>query len=356
MAIVQALLAAIARSAGRIMNTAVGWATAMIFGKVPEKRQIYVTIMTFGSIVWIAVVIGIAFPRIGTFLLSFVPVPKWVDARWIRIAMLIAAVVVPALVGAVSLLLKDPEDRPWGTGKMRAVLRGYPFTLGLAITLLMMCVFAPIMKLRTLSRRWTTQHIPVIVESKDYEPVLDHLQQVLSDRGWRTERRRASWMVRVPTRVLTLLGGRTLDDYVARELATLESERFELILHPSDLVVNGVERDIIHVRALLAEQLAFGRAHLAWTKEGQALEDAMRRLHARLQPSSSSPDGLDRGLDEVDARLRDLDVAYDEWDVLFREKLLLQLATRDARRSRHEERAETRARRWFPSIRLLRSS
>jgi len=39
-AIVQVLLAAVARSAGRILITAVGWATAMIFGRVPEKRQI----------------------------------------------------------------------------------------------------------------------------------------------------------------------------------------------------------------------------------------------------------------------------------------------------------------------------
>ena len=40
MAIIQVLLAALARSAGRILNTAVGWATTMIFGRVPEKRQI----------------------------------------------------------------------------------------------------------------------------------------------------------------------------------------------------------------------------------------------------------------------------------------------------------------------------
>ena len=56
-------LAAVARSAGRILNTAVGWATAMIFGRVPEKRQMYVSIMTFGSLVWIAVIVGI---RLGT--------------------------------------------------------------------------------------------------------------------------------------------------------------------------------------------------------------------------------------------------------------------------------------------------
>ena len=106
MAIIQVLLAAIARSAGRILNTAVGWATMLIFGRVPEKRQMYVSIMTFGSLVWIAVIVGIAFPSAGTFLLSFAPLPAWVDRRWVRLAMTIAAAVLPALVGAVSLLLQ----------------------------------------------------------------------------------------------------------------------------------------------------------------------------------------------------------------------------------------------------------
>ena len=69
MAIIQVLLAAVARSAGRILNTAVGWATMLIFGRVPEKRQMYVSTMTFGSLVWITVIVGIAFPSAGTFLL-----------------------------------------------------------------------------------------------------------------------------------------------------------------------------------------------------------------------------------------------------------------------------------------------
>jgi hypothetical protein len=128
MAIIQILLAALARSAGRILNTAVGWATTMIFGRVPEKRQIYVSVMTFGSLVWIAVIVGIAFPSAGTFLLSFVPLPSWVDRKWVRLAMTIAAAVLPALVGAVSLLLRDPDERPTGSARVRAVLRGYPFT------------------------------------------------------------------------------------------------------------------------------------------------------------------------------------------------------------------------------------
>ena len=327
MAIIQVLLAALARSAGRILNTAVGWATTMIFGRVPEKRQIYVSVMTFGSLVWIAVVVGIAFPSVGTFLLSFVPLPSWVDRKWVRLAMTVAAVVLPALVGTVSLLLRDPDERPTGLARLRTVLRGYPFTLGLAVTLLMMCVLAPVMKLQTLMRRWASQHIPVVVRSEDYDDVLEQVQRVLAAGGWRTDRRPASWMVRLPTRVLTLLAGRTLDAYVAQQLTTLRGERFEAVLHPSDLVLSGEERQVVRARSLLAEHLAFGKAYLTWTKDAQALEDEMRSVHRRLAlgPESRDSGGLGPALDHVDSRLKDLDVTYEEWEVLFRQRLLLRL-------------------------------
>jgi hypothetical protein len=334
MAIVQILLAAIARSAGRILNTAVGWATTMIFGRVPEKRQIYVSVMTFGSLVWIAVIVGIAFPSAGTFLLSFVPLPAWIDRKWVRLAMTIAAAVLPALVGGVSLLLRDPDQRPTGSARVRAVLRGYPFTLGLALTLLMMCVLAPVMKLQTLARRWSSQHIPVVVDSEDYDDVLDQVQRVLATGGWRTDRRLASWMVRLPTRVLTLLAGRALDAYVAKQLTTLRAERFEVVLHPSDLVLSGEEGVVVHARSLLAEQLAFGKAHLTWTKDAQALEDHMRTMHRSLAPPAAAGEAgrragaLGPALDYVDSRLKDIDVTYEEWEVLFRQRLLLLLAAR----------------------------
>jgi hypothetical protein len=334
-AIIQIVLAAVARSAGRILNTAVGWATMLIFGRVPEKRQLYVSVMTFGSLVWIAVIVGIAFPSAGTFLLSFVPLPAWVDRKWVRLAMTVVAAVLPALVGAVSLLLQDPDERRTGWARLRAVLRGYPFTLGLAVTLSMMCVLAPVMKLQTLVRRWASQHIPIVVESEDYDDVLEQVQRVLAEGGWRTDRRPASWMVRLPTRVLTLLAGRTLDAYVAKQLTTLRAERFEVVLHPSDLVLSGEGKEVVHVRGLLAEQLAFGKAHLTWTKDAQALEDYMRSLHRGLVPHAAAGESgfrhsgaLGPALDSVESRLKNMAVAYEEWEVLFRQKLLLLVAAR----------------------------
>ena len=110
-------------------------------------------------------------------------------------------------------------------------------------------------------------------------------------------------------------------------------------LHPSDLVLSGEEGVVVRARSLLAEQLAFGKAHLTWTKDAQALEDYMRSLHRCLAPHAAAGESGSRhagalgpALDDVDSRLKDIAVTYEEWEVLFRQKLLLLLAARTTMR------------------------
>jgi hypothetical protein len=43
MALIQGLIAALLRSAGKILNTAFGWATMTLFGRVPQERQVYLS-------------------------------------------------------------------------------------------------------------------------------------------------------------------------------------------------------------------------------------------------------------------------------------------------------------------------
>src|SRR5207244_8857201 len=131
------LLAFLTRSAGRILNTAFGWATIMLFGQVPQERQIYLSIIAFGSVAWIVAVAGVLEPSVATFLFAFVTVPAWLDKRWIRLGMIALVAVIPILIGWLSTRLVDASERPRGAGPFaRLVLKGYLFTLGprLALT------------------------------------------------------------------------------------------------------------------------------------------------------------------------------------------------------------------------------
>jgi hypothetical protein len=102
MVIIAPILALLSRMAGKLLNTIFGWATMTLFGRVPQSRQIFLSIIALGSVLWLAVVLGIAFPDFGTFLLGFVPLPNWVEEAWVRIAMLGAAVLIPIVVGVIS--------------------------------------------------------------------------------------------------------------------------------------------------------------------------------------------------------------------------------------------------------------
>ncbi len=329
MVAIQALIGMIFRSAGKILNTAFGWATSMLFGKVPENRQIYVSVIAFGSVIWIVALLGVIFPAVASFLLAFVTLPPWVPKSWIRLAFLAAAILLPVVVGVVSLLMLDPEDRPAGIGgKAKAVLKGYPYTLGLALTLIMMTAFAPILKVRTLIKRWTDQHVPVVVEANDYLDVVGDVQQALARGGLRTERRQASWMMRFPTRVLTLFAGGAVEHLVADRLTVLAAPTVEVTLHPSDLIISGKNLDASHAHAVITEQLTFTKAYMTWSKDANKLEDRLRAVwqQARATSNGTVPADVMERLERIGEDLHKAALPYEEWETLFHEKLVVERA------------------------------
>ena len=325
MVVVQALLAMVLRSAGRLLNTAFGWATVMLFGRVPQDRQIYLSLVSFGSVIWLVTVAGIAFPTIATFILSFVPLPEWIDRTWVRLAMLGAALIIPAIVGGLAVRLVDAETRPRGAGGVaKTVLRGYPYTIGLSLTLILMTVFAPVLKVRDLFRRWTTQHVPVMVEPQDYAGVVDDIDHALRDGGMTMTRGRPSWMLRLPTRLLGWFAGAAVGDLVAEQLTRLYAPNGEVLLHPSDLVISGRAADASRMRAIIAERVTFSRAYLTWDAEANGLEDALRRVWEDLE-GTTGIDALAR-LRALARRMDGLTLPYEEWEVLFRQKLQVERA------------------------------
>lgn len=326
-ALLQGAFALLARQMGRILNTAFGWATTMLFGKVPKDRQMILSIIALVAVLWLIVLVGVAFPSVGTMLLAFVPLPEWVEPNWVRLGMLVAAAILPAVTGGLTLLLMEPKDRPdsaWGY--VKTVFKGYPYTLGLALAIVAMIFVAPIMKARDLIKGWTQRHVPVVVEADDYFEVVDHLQQILDRAGLKTKRGHASRMLRWPTRLFAWLAGSSADTLVARELQTLRSQQLEVLLHPSDLVIHADEPIAARVFAQVSEHLAFSKAYLSWTKEGQEIEDGVRKIARTLrEPRTTMPALLLRErLTDLRRRLEGLNLEAEEWEVLFREVLLVE--------------------------------
>ena len=326
MAILAPIFAFVGKQIGRIVTTALGWASILLFGRVPQSRQLILAFMTLGYLTWVAMLLGVLIPDVGTFLLGFIPVPDFIDETWIRLAMLAGAIVVPLLIGLGGLLIPDAPQRPKGLDAVKLVLRGYPLAFLLAFTLLFLAVVGAIRKGRTLIKRWSDAHVPIVVKPGGYQQMVSDLEEALDQAGLEVAERPAPSILSLPARLVARVAGGGIRAFVPDRLTLLVAPDLEISLYPSDIAIAGKKLAVARARAAIASRLTASSVYLTTTKESQIIEDRLTAL-AQTTPAR---DGLGRPvLDEtirkelaaIDDALARLDVDYDEWEVLYRMRL-----------------------------------
>jgi hypothetical protein len=324
MAILAALFAFGSRFAGKILTTALGWASTLLFGRVPADRQPILLGITFGSVIWLVLLGGVLFPDVGTFLLVLVPpqdfVPEWV----IRVAMLIAALIVPAVVGVLTVLLRPAADRTPRTFA-EGVARGYPLTVLLAVLLVFLAGLALWRRATSLARGWTDAHVPIVVTAGAYEQVADDLDRAVTAAGLEVTPRTAPAVMSTPARWLATVAGRGSAGLVPDRLIQLDGKDLDILIYPMDLLISGRPQLVNRARAAMASRLTTSAAHLTISAEGQAVEDRLTRL---ARPPADDPsarprfdDAASTALAAIDDTLATIEVPYEEWEVLYRQRL-----------------------------------
>ncbi|HVA84887.1 MAG TPA: hypothetical protein VNF73_01080 [Candidatus Saccharimonadales bacterium] len=326
MAIFASLFAAIGQQANRFLTAALGWASTLLFGRVPKNKQILIVLITLGSILWVVMLVGIVFPGIGTFLLAALPIPKFIDQNWVRLAMLIGALVTPVLIGILGLFVVDAAQRPKGATMVKEVLRGYPLAFVLAFILIFLAIVGVMRKVRNLSRRWTDAHIPVVVRSGGYDTVVTDLEQALREAGLPVDRRAAPAALSLPARLVAKVAGGGVESLVAQRLVQLHTPGLEIDVYPSDIAMSGQKAIVARARAAIASRLTATAAHLTTSRESQAIEDRIEQLaQVPPEPGSSTTSGLPAGVSEalraLDETLAQADIDYTEWELLYRMRL-----------------------------------
>src|SRR6185369_12769506 len=92
-AFLAALIAFGSRFASKVLTTALGWASTLLFGRVPASRQILLLGITFGSVIWMVMLAGFIIPDLGAFLLVLIPPQNVVPQNVIRLVMLVGVIV-----------------------------------------------------------------------------------------------------------------------------------------------------------------------------------------------------------------------------------------------------------------------
>jgi hypothetical protein len=313
-AILATVFGMLGRFAGRILTTTLGWAGVLLFGRVRKDRQVILAAITFGSVVWAALLVGVIVPDVGTFLLAFVPVPDFVDPLWVRIAMLVAAALLPLVVGGAILLVLDSADRPKGRDAVALVLRGYLVTAALALTLVFLAVIGTVRKARVLAKRWSDAHIPAVVRPGSYDRVVVDLERALDDADLSVTSRDAPAVLAAPGRMLASVAGTYFRSLVPDRLKQLTGSGIEVLIHQSDIAISGGKSEVARARAAIASRLTSTAVYRTTSAEAQAIEH-------RLEMLAHDPSNAWAELRWVDEELATIELDADEWEVLYRIRL-----------------------------------
>ena len=311
------------RFAGDLMMSALGWASSLLFGRVPRSHQIYLVLMMAGSFLWIVAVLGVVVPSVATFVLTSTPHPVFVNLRWFTAALFITLVALPLLVGAAGYLVPADGERVEGVAVVAELLRGYLLTPVLSALLVFMAGVGIVRKIRSLRHGWVETHVPIVAVPGRYDAMVGDLQRGLMADGAKVEEHDAPRVLTLPAMILTRVAGPNVGKLRPDRLIELCGQDVRIGVYPYDIAISSTKAERMRLRAAVMDALGNADAHLTTSAEAQAAEARIERLGEAAAAGASRSD-MQRGLEDVDRGLRSLVVSAEEWDILYRQRLKLE--------------------------------
>gem|GEM_PF-1148202 len=316
MAIISVLLSFIGKKIGSIVQAIFGWSVTALFGRLPPKKQLAVSIALLLSIAWPIFVVGLFFPSVAGWVLAFVPLEKWLGPVALRIIWGALAFVAPMLVG---LLVQWAAPAKKG-GIGRALLNGYPLALGLFCAFILTVVTVPIIKITSLVRGWTDTHVYLQPRVGSYDKVVRELTEACARAGVLPEITEVPTTMALSTKVLRTLARGMVSPIVAEQVKRVRADGLELYLYPSDLLIRGKAERVSLVRAMLTRTDVDKDAYLVGSEKAQCIQDELGRLievvasHERMHAHVGGTAG--RRLVEIWNEMNESKLPFDEWVML----------------------------------------
>jgi hypothetical protein len=327
MAILQALLALISKSAGKILNAIFGWAVRALFGRTTAKEQMFLSGLVGAAVAWPLLLVGTVMPKLGALMLAFVPIPHWVPSWIVRIVWLTLAALVPFSVG-LAMAAKAPRSAPPESFAKR-LLRGFPITIGLAAAFIIMFVSVPIMRFWALVRKQASADVPIVTDTASYHEVAALSVAVLNRHGFGLQPAQPGWWVRAPTRILGWFGGEAFRAFVPQRLEHFESPTLAVSFYPSGAVLRGAQQKTTWAHGLIAEAVVQSAGLQTFDPKTQDLERQIRRIWKVLddEPAAHAHSAQLLGRTrELTEELGRVNVTFDDWQVVYRQILQLERA------------------------------
>lgn len=313
------------RFAGDLLMSALGWASSLLFGRVPRSHQVFLVLMMAGSFVWLVSVLAVILPSIAAMMLTNTPHPASVNLRWLAAALLVVVAALPLLVGAAGYFVPANGARVKGADAILEILRGYLLTPLISGLLIFLAGVGIGRKLRSVRHGWVETHVPIVAVPGRYDEMVLDLQRGLATGGTMVAVNDAPRVLTLPAMVLTRVAGPNVRKLRPDRLIELCANDLRVGVYPYDIAISSAKSERIRIRATVMNALGNADAHLTTSAEAQAVEERIQRLGdeaAVWAPGSE----VEQGLEAIDRQLLNLSVSSEEWDVLFRQRLKLECA------------------------------
>jgi hypothetical protein len=300
-----------------------GWAVAALFGRTTSRARALFPIITGAAIAWPILLIGILVPKPAVQMVALIPLPDWVPSTDVRFVWMGLALLIPLSVGATVTWIVGPQA---GRSIIGRVLRGFPLTLGLATAFAIIFLSVPVMRIVSLFRRENSADIPLIMNASAYADVAAKLVEVLRRHDFVVRATRPGWWVTTPIRLLGRMGGPALGAHLPGRLEHFETGDLSITLYPSGVVLRGKPGRLSWAHGLIAEAVVYTDGLQTSDARAQALEERLRPLwkqhHDGLVDGASSPE-LSSEIEPIATELKNLQVDWDDWQILYRQILQL---------------------------------
>ncbi len=316
MAVLSFILSFILKQLGNILQLVFGWSITALFGKLSGAKAQLVTAALAMSVVWPFFVVGLAVPGFAGWAIALLPLQKWVGAGVLRIVWATLGVVTPALVGLV-VHTAAPTNRG---NPLTSIFRGYPMTLGFFVAFLVVAITVPIVKVASIVRGWSDEHVYVEPRPGEYETVLRDLAEACARAGLMPEITDVPRQMALATAVMQKMSRGLVARIVTDQLRQIRAKDVVLVLYPADLLLRGEPKAIAKVHAMMTRTQLDAHAYVVASPAAQHVQDELARLwqvvadHEKRHETMSSV--MASRVRDVFQELAHTDVTYQEWIVL----------------------------------------
>lgn len=324
----------------RSASFALGWATSLYFGQVPGRQGRMLSVISLVAAGWVILVIGFAIPIFGGAILEATGViEENFDVEFIHYAGLVAGIVlVPPIVAAITVWGEFHEERSIGTW-LRLVPMSYPATAMLGASVLQMVAVTPVL----LFQRWRqkkkyVQVSLVMREGSDDDAMVEALRDALDSIDIRdVDVSEATGPKVWPMRTVGFASKHLLGAVVRGDPVRMASDDIEIFAYATNISIQGPKEQTYRVRAAVQRKLGFHDAYLTWNDDAQEIEERLLTAH---REANGDVEALRERLDEIQGEMDTASLNSEEWNVLYRRRLQVELA---ARADRDEREADARS-------------